>query len=173
MALSCGVSTACVCARRPSPDQRPRHVCRAAAYATTGASARQPTRNMVPCFGLVAGLRLRSSRGERARCSGESEVGSARLARLARLGSLGSARTGNTLRRSERASEPVRASRAEPIRFICLDKVWFICMLRLGEGREGACQRERESRQHSAADCRRSYVSDARVTLACRPPKPR
>ena len=32
MALSCGVSTACMCARRPSPDQRPRHVCRAAAY---------------------------------------------------------------------------------------------------------------------------------------------
>ena len=48
----------------------------------------------------------------------------------------------NTLRRSERASE--RASRASPAvrasEFICVGKVWFICMLRLGEG-EGALRR--------------------------------
>ena len=133
----------CVCARRPSPDQRPRHVCRAAAYATTAASARQPTRNMVPCFGLVAGLRLRSSRGERARCSGESEVGSARLARL------GSDRQyPSPVRESERAG-PSEPSRADPIYMSRQSMVHLYAAS--GRGQRG-CVSERE-REPTALCC--------------------
>ena len=71
MALSCGVSTACMCARRPSPDQRPRHVCRAAAYSggcrevvarprdnlALSLTARQPR----PLGGVVARYRATTS----------------------------------------------------------------------------------------------------------------